>query len=103
MPLEIILPGMSLLYYLSRLNPPDNVEEPSKGSHLDPDLSPEPSIAEDMLVPTTMNDHSICIECGIMGDPQCEKTTFRSLCIDMNYSPVDEVCHAFIQANQVPF
>ena len=77
--------------------------EPSKRPHLDPDLSPEPSIAENLLVPTTMSDHSICIECGIMGDPRCEKTTFRSLCIAMNYSPVDEVCHAFTQANQVPF
>ena len=99
---------MSLLYYLSRSNPPDNVEDPNKRPHLDPDLSPEPSIVEDLLVPTTMSDHSICIGCGIVGDPRCEKMdfrylcfvmtfrylcfvmNFRYLCFVMNYSPLDE-------------
>ena len=58
-PGNYIARNATIILFVSKSNPPDNAEEPSKRPHLDPDLSPEPSIA-DLLVPTTMSDHLIC-------------------------------------------
>ena len=54
------------LFCLSRSNPHDNVEVPNKRSHFDPDLSPEPSKSEDLLVPNTASDHSQSVECEVI-------------------------------------